>query len=91
MIHEGLCTYSKAMNQPYPRLCIHCGKPEVQDTTHCIPINDTPLMTISLTTLPDWDDILFEFIDEVPSHQQTLLHLRDWLKTNYNPPTILSK
>lgn len=26
------CTYSKAMNQPYPRLCIGCGKPEPQRT-----------------------------------------------------------
>ena len=24
-----VCRYSKAMNQPYPRLCIDCGKPEV--------------------------------------------------------------
>lgn len=23
-----VCRYSKAMNQPYPRLCIDCGKPE---------------------------------------------------------------
>lgn len=23
-----ICRYSKAMNQPYPRLCTHCGKPE---------------------------------------------------------------
>jgi hypothetical protein len=23
-----VCRYSKAMNQPYPRLCIICGKPE---------------------------------------------------------------
>ena len=22
------CTYSKAMNQPYPRLCVNCGNPE---------------------------------------------------------------
>lgn len=22
------CAYSKAMNQPYPRRCVHCGKPE---------------------------------------------------------------
>ena len=25
-IHK--CRYSKAMNQPYPRLCVDCGKPE---------------------------------------------------------------
>ncbi len=24
-----VCRYSKAMNQPYPRLCVDCGKPEV--------------------------------------------------------------
>ena len=23
-----VCRYSKAMNQPYPRLCVDCGKPE---------------------------------------------------------------
>jgi hypothetical protein len=23
-----VCRYSKAMNQPHPRLCIICGKPE---------------------------------------------------------------
>ena len=23
-----ICRYSKAMNQPYPRLCVDCGKPE---------------------------------------------------------------
>lgn len=25
---ECHCSYSKAMNQPYPRLCVKCGKPE---------------------------------------------------------------
>jgi hypothetical protein len=24
------CKYSKAMNQPYPRKCVICGKPEQQ-------------------------------------------------------------
>lgn len=23
-----VCRYSKSMNQPYPRLCIDCGKPK---------------------------------------------------------------
>ena len=23
-----ICRYSKAMNQPYPRLCVDCGKPK---------------------------------------------------------------
>jgi hypothetical protein len=23
-----VCRYLKAMNQPYPRLCVDCGKPE---------------------------------------------------------------
>ena len=23
-----VCRYSKSMNQPYPRLCVDCGKPE---------------------------------------------------------------
>ncbi len=23
-----VCRYSKAMNQPHPRLCVDCGKPE---------------------------------------------------------------
>ena len=23
-----VCRYSKAMNQPYPRLCVICGRPE---------------------------------------------------------------
>ena len=26
LVHE--CVYSRAMNQPIPRLCINCGKPE---------------------------------------------------------------
>lgn len=25
---EHVCRYSKSMNQPYPRLCIDCKKPE---------------------------------------------------------------
>jgi len=25
---EHVCKYSKSMNQPYPRLCVICGKPE---------------------------------------------------------------
>lgn len=25
-VHQ--CRYSKAMNQPYPRKCVDCGKPE---------------------------------------------------------------
>ncbi len=28
--NNHICRYSKAMNQPYPRLCVDCGKPEIQ-------------------------------------------------------------
>lgn len=28
IISDHECKYSKAMNQPYPRKCIICGKPE---------------------------------------------------------------
>jgi hypothetical protein len=28
--HNHICIYSKSMNQPYPRLCVHCKKPEIQ-------------------------------------------------------------
>ena len=30
-IGEHVCKYSKSMNQPYPRLCVICGKPEKQN------------------------------------------------------------
>ena len=26
---KSSCRYSKAMNQPYPRLCVDCGEPEL--------------------------------------------------------------
>ena len=25
----GACTYSRSMNQKYPRSCVHCGEPEL--------------------------------------------------------------
>lgn len=29
---KGGCTYSRSMNQAYPRKCIHCGKPEPSES-----------------------------------------------------------
>ena len=26
--HEHVCRYSRSIGQPYPRLCLDCGKPE---------------------------------------------------------------
>lgn len=45
------CVYSRAMDQPYPRFCIHCGKPEPASES-----NDTPLVapkTYCFTTLQE--------------------------------------
>jgi hypothetical protein len=69
--------YSKAMNQPYPRLCTLCGQPEIQQP-------------IELIKQPDWDDILFDFIDETPPAKQSLLNFRAWAKAKFNPPTLKS-
>lgn len=32
---QGGCTYSRAFEQPIPRLCVKCGKPEVTLCKHC--------------------------------------------------------
>lgn len=28
LVNKHICRFSKAMHQPYPRLCVDCGKPE---------------------------------------------------------------
>jgi len=59
------CVYSKAMNQPYPRLCIKCGHPEESavDNERMSARNTRKFELIDLGQLLTWLHHRNEYVD----------------------------
>lgn len=74
---EDSCTYSKSMNQPYPRICIHCGNlEEIQ------PAIDLDKITISRTQETDLN-ILANLLRHIEQRNVIIQNKREIELDNY--------